>query len=189
VQYHKISHSLRHSGTLPHGHRIEQRTIERLAQILETDRSHDDQTFFAPWIDVYNGATKVLDDIDACDIATKTIDQLRTLEEESSVALSKLSKPMRNLEDGLLWLEESVTMLDERSDEDESGSLLVRHSREGGLFRNWIQTFLEVEHGIVGNKSEYTEDFVDNVVCGTVKEGLYWSMLVEGIERHGGLDE
>jgi hypothetical protein len=71
------------------------------------------------------------------------------------------------------------------SDQDGSANLLVRHSREGGLFRRWIQTFLEVEHGVVWDKSEYTEDFVDKVVSGTVKEGVYWSMLVEGSERNG----
>jgi hypothetical protein len=184
VQYHKIPHSLRHSVTLPHGPRIDQRTIERLAHILETDRSRDHQPFFAPWIDVYNGVTEVLDQIDACDIATKNIDQVRSLDDKCSVALSKLSKPMRHLEGGLLWLEGLVTKVGERSDQDGSENLLVRHSREGGLFRRWIQTFLEVEHGVVWDKSEYTEDFVGKVASGTVKGGQYWSMLVEGSERN-----
>jgi hypothetical protein len=182
VKYHKIPHFSRHSLTLPNGPRIEQRTIDRLAQVLETDRSRYDQNFFAPWMDVYNGATEVLDNINACNVASKTIEQLRTLENKCAVALSKLFKPTRNLEAGLSWLEESVERLAERSDEDASKNLLVKHSREGSLFRRWIQTFLEIEHGLVWNNSEYTENCVDKGFA--VEEGLYWSSFVDGSEQN-----
>jgi hypothetical protein len=184
VKYHRIPHSLRHSVTLPHGSKIDQQVLKRLSHIFEPDRSRDEQMIFAPWMDVYNGATEVLDDIDACDVTSKTMNQLRTLEIDCSSTLDKLSKPMRTVEAGLLWLEGEAARLAERSDQDSSESLLLKHSREGGLLRRWIQTFLEIEHGVVWNKSEYTEQCVDKAVSGEVEEGLYWSMLVQGSEKN-----
>jgi hypothetical protein len=183
VKYHKIAHPLRHSMTLPHGPKIDQQILKRLTHIFETDRSRDDQTFFAPWMDVYNGVIEVLDDIEAWAVPSKTIEQLRKLEDRCCVALEKLSKPMRSVEAGVLWLEGEVVKLAERSDQDASESLLVKHSREGSLFRRWIQTFLEIEHGVVWNKSEYTEQYVDKMVSGEVEKELYWSMLVEANKR------
>jgi len=89
-----------------------------------------------------------------------------------------LAKPLRNLEAGLVWVEEQVAKLAERSDLDGTEALAAKHSREGNIFRMWIQTFLEIEHGVVKSKSAYTEAFVVGVVEDEeIAKDPYWTML------------
>ncbi|KAH8634467.1 hypothetical protein IG631_09867 [Alternaria alternata] len=144
-------------------YRINPVILVRLSQIFETNRPRAQQSFFCPWIEISNAAKEVLGKLIANKNGPEDIDRLRILESGSEVALSLLANSLPNLESALAWVEEYVADPADRSDIDGSDNLAAKHSREGGLFRRWIQTFPEVELGTVQSQSEFTEGFVDAV--------------------------
>ncbi|CAN9456888.1 unnamed protein product [Alternaria alternata] len=163
VAYHKIPYALRHASTVTNSYRINPVILVRLSQIFETDRPRAQQSFFHPWIEISNAAKEVLGKLIANKNNPEDIDRLRILESGSEVALSLLANSLPNLESALAWVEEQVADVADRSDIDGSDNLAAKHSREGGLFRRWIQTFPEIELGTVQSQSEFTEGFVDAV--------------------------
>ncbi|CAG5185510.1 uncharacterized protein ALTATR162_LOCUS11326 [Alternaria atra] len=183
VAYHEIPYALRHSSTLVHGPKIDKVILVRLSQVFETDRPRSQQSFFRPWNEIFNVVNGILTRLKANKTTPKNVDRLRILESGFEVVLSQLPKPLCNLEAALLWVEEQVANLTERSELDGSVNLAAKHSREGGLFRIWIQTFLEIEYGMVESKSDYTEGFVDAVLRDEgIVEDAYWSVLADGCD-------
>ncbi|KAI4614056.1 hypothetical protein J4E80_006746 [Alternaria sp. BMP 0032] len=179
VAYHKVPYALRRSIATCSSKAVEQTVCSRLSQIFEIGRPRSEEPFFHPWDEIFDAAYAVLQKwVISRGTAPENVDQLRVLEAECELTLSQLAKPLRNLEAGLVWVEEQVAKLAERSDLDGTEALAAKHSREGNIFRMWVQTFLEIEHGVVKSKSAYTEAFVDGVV---EDEGIakdpYWTML------------
>ena len=182
VAYHKIPYALRHASTVTNSYRINPVILVRLSQIFETDRPRAQQSFFRPWIEISNAAKEVLGKLIANKNEPEDIDRLRILESGSEVTLSLLVNSLSNLESALAWVEEYVADLADRSDIDGSDNLAAKHSREGGLFRRWIQTFPEIELGTVQSQSEFTEGFVDAVSGDEdIVEYRYWSVLAEAV--------
>ncbi|KAG9186226.1 hypothetical protein G6011_02782 [Alternaria panax] len=166
VAYHKIPHAWRQSSSLAHSYRIDKVVLLRLSEVFETDRPRAQQSFFRPWNEIVNATNTILKKLKANKITTKDVDRLRVIESGFEAALSQLAKSLHNLEIGLLWIEGQVASLAHRSNLDGNDNLAAKHSREGGLFRTWIQTFPEIECGAAETKSEYTEGFVDALLDG-----------------------
>lgn len=179
VAYHKVSYALRRSTTTCSSKTVEQTVCSRLSQMFEIGRPRSEEPFFHPWNEIFDAAYGVLQKwVLSRGTAPENVDQLRELEAECELTLSQLAKPLRNLEAGLVWVEEQVAKLAERSDLDRIESLAAKHSREGNMFRMWIHTFLEIEHGVVKSKSTYAEAFVDGVVKDEeIAKDPYWTML------------
>ena len=148
--------------------------------MFEIGRPRSEEPFFHPWDEIFDAAYAVLQKwVLSRGTAPENVDQLRVLEAECELTLSQLAKPLRNLEAGLLWVEEQVAKLAKRSDLDGTDLLAAKHSREGNIFRMWVQTFLEIEHGVVKSKPAYTEAFVDGAVEDEkIAKDPYWTMLV-----------
>jgi hypothetical protein len=183
IAYHKVPHTLRHSTT--HFSSIEWTVLLRLSQMFETSRARSQQSFFHPWNEIFDAANEVLEKVRGAKETAPDIDGLRILESGCEVTLSQLPKPLRNLEAALLWAEEQVAKLVDRSDLDGAETLAAKHSREGSMFRMWIQTFLEVEHRVVKSKSAYTEAFVDGMMGGEeIARDPYWTMMAVGADEN-----
>jgi hypothetical protein len=172
IDYHKIPYSLRHSETLLHGPKIGKPNIVRLSQVFETGRPREQQAFF-------NVATDVIGKVDECGSTTKAIDELRRLCLESGIVFRKSWKQLDNLEIVLEWAQGAVSDLSGRSDLDGVESLEAKHSREGSLFRRWIQTFPEIQHELVKSKHEYIECWVHQALSDGVEKNEYWTTLAQ----------
>jgi hypothetical protein len=157
IDDHKIPYSVRHSETLLNGSKIGKPIIVRLSQVFETGRPRDQQAFFKQWMEIFNVATDVMGKIDECESTTKTMDELHSLCLESGIAFRKLWKQLNNLEIVLEWAQGAVSDLSGRSHLDGVEPLEAKHSREGSLFRRWIQTFPEIQYELVKSKHEYME--------------------------------
>jgi hypothetical protein len=164
VAYHKIPYTLRHSPTLPYHARINNVVLARLSQVFETGLSRSQQSFFRPWNEIFDAVNGILKELVANKMTPKDIDRLRKLESGFEVALSRLANPLQLIETALFWVEAQVANLTVRSELDGSDNLAAKHSREGGLFRIWIQTFFEIEYEMVDSGTAYTEGFVDAVL-------------------------
>ncbi|KAH6865200.1 hypothetical protein BKA58DRAFT_462849 [Alternaria rosae] len=190
VAYHKVPYALRRSTSTCSSKKVEQTVCSRLGQMFEIGRPRSEEPFFHPWDEIFDAAYVVLQKwVLSRGTTPENIDQLRELEAECELTLSQLAKPLRNLEAGLVWVEEQVAKLAERSDLDGTEMLAAKHSREGNMFRMWVQTFLEIEHGVVKSKSAYTEAFVDGAVEDKeIAKDPYWTMLAvaggEGAKFH-----
>ncbi|KNG46359.1 hypothetical protein TW65_86997 [Stemphylium lycopersici] len=160
IRYHKTEFALRHSETLLHGSRTDQFKLLRLSQIFETDRPRRQQLYFAQWYEIFDGVADILQEIARNEAAAQTTEELRLGLANIEIALYKLFKPLRNLDENLAWVENTVAGLVGRSYLQDSEMLALKHSREGGLFRRWAQTLPEVEHGSVEFKTKYIEDLV-----------------------------
>ncbi|KAL1794336.1 hypothetical protein ACET3X_007757 [Alternaria dauci] len=160
VAYHKIPYALRHSSTLVNGYQIDNVILLRMSQIFETSCPRSQQSFFRPWTEIFNTANEVLKELKMNKNKPEDVHRLRSLESGLEITLSQLAKPLRILENALVWVEEQVAHLTRRSNLDGSDNLAAKHSREGGLFRIWIQSFPEIEWGSVELKSNFTESFV-----------------------------
>ncbi|KAF2846750.1 hypothetical protein T440DRAFT_222759 [Plenodomus tracheiphilus IPT5] len=181
LQYHRVPHQLRHSTFILPGSQIEQLVLSRLSNVLEKDTPRHLQTFFVPWMTIYKTAVEVLDQIEALQhIDNNTnVDLVRANAADTEMKLFKLEATFHNLKIGLEWLEKAVQELADRSVVDGSEALAAKFSREGSLFRRWIQTFLEVEKGVVGPKAAYTEVYIQQVLEKGVGLDGYWSKLVD----------
>ena len=179
IQYHETPYQLRHSSTLLHGSKIEEAVLTRLSGILETDRSRTQQAFFTPWFEIKRVAADILEGLNYYKLMADDIILLRTLHRKFEHFLARLPKLLCNLVAGLEFLEEAVAQVSERSNLDGSAALASKYSREGGLFRRWIQTFPEVENGLVDSKSRYIEWYVETVLDIGVERDRYWRRLVE----------
>ncbi|KAH9861455.1 hypothetical protein J1614_011201 [Plenodomus biglobosus] len=180
LAYHAIPYQLRHSTFMLPGSHIDQLVLTRLSNILETDTPRRLQTFFMPWMEIYKAAVQVVDHNKTFQLVfINNIDHMRSAVTDAELKLSKLVTTYRSLNAGLEWLEKAVMELSQRSRMDAREALTAKFSREGSLFRRWIQTFLEVEKGLVDSKASYTEEYVEGVLERGVGPGSYWSDLVQ----------
>ncbi|CAO2654002.1 Nn.00g107350.m01.CDS01 [Neocucurbitaria sp. VM-36] len=179
LKYHKIPHSLRHPVTLRHGARVNQYVMVRLSQIFETDRSRTREPFFVPWFDINNTTVEILNTIKLYCRGSMDVDFLKASNQKFDVSYAKLTKVGRILHEGIIWLEDAVARVAERSKQDGSDMLAIEYSREGSLFRRWMQTFPEVECGLVASKSKFIQDSADSLLEVGVQPSRYWRMLGE----------
>ncbi|KAF2823155.1 hypothetical protein CC86DRAFT_396597 [Ophiobolus disseminans] len=177
LSYHQTPYALRHSATLLHGSRIDQVVLNRLSDILESDRSRTQQTFFSPWYEIKNVAADILKDLDYYEPIPDDLDFLRTVHRKFELSLIKLPEALHTLVEGLKWLEATIWEVAERSDLDGSEALASKHSREGGLFRRWMLSLPELDPEFVESKSEYIEWYVDRLLEVGVEKDQYWSNL------------
>jgi hypothetical protein len=176
LKYHQTPYQIRHSSSLLHGARIKQVVLNRLSTVLETDRSRNQQSFFVPWFEISNAAVDILEDMKYYEPLPDDIEFRRTVLRKFELSLYKLPKSCRALQDVLQWLEDAVEAVSERSDLDGSEALAAKYSREGGLFRRWIQTLPEVGSLPMESKSRYMEWYVDRVLDVGVEKDQYWSL-------------
>jgi len=179
LSYHSLPYASRHPPTVPPpGNNINRYVLGRLSQILETDRFRSQQSFFQPWVEIQRVAVEIIKEINSIgDEGLKNEAYLKATTARLELKLHQLQKPLRNLKAGLEWLEDTVEVLSENQTVDASECLVKKHSREGGAFRRWIQTFPEVEFGIVGEG--YVELYAGRLLANGVEPGGYWSELVD----------
>ncbi|KAI8938216.1 hypothetical protein NX059_005877 [Plenodomus lindquistii] len=176
LRYHKIPYELRHSTFMLPGSRIDQLVLTRLSNVLETDTPRRLQTYFTPWIEIYNTVIEVLDQLNAFNLLeTNNIELVRSAVAEAEAKLSTLATPWRALKAGLEWLETSVAELNRRSSADGGEALAAKFSWEGNLFRRWIQTFLRIGEGNLLSKQLLIEEYVQGVLRRGVVSANYWS--------------
>lgn len=178
--YHKIPYDLRHSPTTQDGHKINPALLKRLSEIFETDRLRSNQSYFAPWIAIFDTATEVLDDLNSHQPLPDDIDFLRALQRKFEAAFDKLSKPYQVVSVALRWLQETVADVHKRAELDGAEALAAPFSREGGLFRRWISTLPEADSDYVKSKSSYIEWYAQTLLKEGVSKDEYWTMLLKG---------
>lgn len=179
--YHEIPYDLRHSSTIQDGHKINPALLKRLSEIFETDRTRSTQSYFAPWIIIFETADEVLDDLKSHQPLPDDIDFLRTLHCKFELAFDNLNKPCQVVLVALRWLQETVADVNKRAELDGAEALAAPFSREGGLFRRWISTLPEADGGYVQSKLSYIEWYAQTLLKEGVVNDEYWSMLLKDV--------
>ncbi|KAH3962624.1 hypothetical protein HBH51_173630 [Parastagonospora nodorum] len=179
--YHKIPYDLRHSSIIQNGHKISSALLKRLSEIFETDRLRSKQTYFTPWIAIFDTATEVLDDLNNHQPLPDEIDSLRTLHHKFELAFDNLNKPCQVAWVALRWLQGTVADVNKRAELDGTETLAASFSREGGLFRRWISTLPEADGKHVQSRLTYIEWYAQTLLKEGVVKDDYWSMLLEDV--------
>lgn len=184
--YHSTPYALRHSNTLLHGSKIDQAVLNRMSDILETDRLRTQQTFFVPWYEIRDVAVDILKDLNNYEPITDDPDFLRIVHCKFELSLLKAPKALRTLVEGLEWIEGIVAEVADRFELDGSEALASKFSREGSLFRRWMLTLPEFHDDFVESKSKYIEWYVERLFEVGVEQDKYWSSLVEEAPSNDG---
>ncbi|KAJ4374893.1 hypothetical protein N0V83_001971 [Neocucurbitaria cava] len=179
--YHQIPYHLRRPIAVPapNGFPLDQLPLVRLSQIFETDQSRTKEVFFRPWFQVYDLAIESINTADAHTHGSKSREFLKGINKRFNESCIRLTRPLNILNEGLVWLEDAVAQVHGRSDLGGSEMLASEFSREGSLFRRWMQTFREVELGLVGSKSAFIKGYADTLLTVGVEPKEYWSLLAE----------
>ncbi|KAL6710622.1 hypothetical protein ACN47E_008670 [Coniothyrium glycines] len=164
LKYHRCPYPLRHPTFPPNDDtNTEKDILFRLSQTLETNRPRIHEPFFQIWKEVEKAATEIIKEIDSNIVLPNNTVFLHAMSDRLDLELNRLGRELRNLEVGMLWLEQSVETLSGKSGLHTGELLAGKHTCEGVVFRWWIQNFPEVESGLV--KDEDMESFVRHLLA------------------------
>ncbi len=182
LKYHKVPAPLRHATIVSNGSKIELEVLTRLAEVFNPSRHRDQQAFFLPWVYISDVATDIIQLVAVTEeqqqTQPQTVMQLSAQHAGYEMILDSLWSKRDDVERALCCLEGMVERMAERSDGEEKGKerLTERHSREGTLFRQWIQNFGEIEY--VKNVPEWIEKYVHDVLKGGLEKERCWHVIV-----------